>query len=86
VTDTADETADPAVVARLVAIADTASDDGAWLAALLADPLARTATAADLLTAARLLRRRDLTMTRRLPTQLRPVGTGRIRSGRFSRE
>jgi flagellar motor component MotA len=56
-TDTADHIADPAVVARLVAIAATATHDGAWLAALLADPLARTATTADLLTAAALLRR-----------------------------
>jgi hypothetical protein len=55
------DTANPAVVARLVAIADTATDDGAWLAALLVDPLTRTATPADLLTAAALLRRRHFT-------------------------
>jgi hypothetical protein len=56
-TDTADDTADPAVVGRLVAIADTATADGAWLTALMTDPLTRTATAADLLTAAALLHR-----------------------------
>jgi hypothetical protein len=61
-TDTAGDTGDPTIVARLVAIAKTATDDGAWLAVLLADPLARSATAADLLTAAALLRRQDLTI------------------------
>jgi hypothetical protein len=60
-TNTAGDSGDPATVARLVAIAETATDDGAWLPVLLADPLARTATPADLLTAAARLRPHDLT-------------------------